>query len=320
MEKVDSSKKGTGFLLKAGYAGLFVVVYVVAFYYLLPYDKITRYLEVTLSETTKCNVKIDSVEFNPLSGVTLNNIHFEKKLKGETRSLLDIDELKISSFLYSAVMFPKSKEMSMTISSKLYGGSVNGSIHLAQDKAVRLSSIDLTINGIDISKLTLADTIFNVKAKGALDGEISLASATGELMKATGKVDLTISDGAVTGIVLNNIGSGMLRLDNMKLPDIKLGAVKVSLNKDPQRPLKVKTISVKGGDMNADFSGNVNLSRNIRATSANLIVKFNFADSFLKKDVTLSMLDQSLKSFKDVKGFYNIKLDGSLMSPKIRTM
>lgn len=316
----ESTKKGSSLYRKIGYILFFLVVFIVAIYQLLPLDKARRYLEVTLSEATKSDVTIASLELTPLMGVSLGNISIDKDINGKSTNLVVIDELNVSSFLYSALLFPKTHSMSMRLNIRMYDGEIDGDIGISDKNGIQLSSLDIDLKKLNISKFALLESLYNIRASGIISGKATLTNMTNDLLTgSTGAVDITVDGGGVQGIALRNIGSGFLKIDEMKLPDITFNKIKIDLGKQ-QRILKVKRINVSGSDFNADITGNLTLNKKIKATSANLTIKLNFTEEYMKKDMTLTMIDQGFKEFQDSKGYYNIKLEGNLLNPRVSTL
>jgi type II secretion system protein N len=316
MEKI---KKRSSLYLKLSFIFFFLAAFLISVYYLFPYEKVKVYCEVKLSEAASCDVEIGNLEFGLFSGIKFTDIIFKKNIKGVTETILDINELNAGSFYSSFILYPKSKKMSMKIKSKIYGGEVRGTINISKKNGISLNILNFTLKNVNISKNNLLKKIYNVDVSGLLNGKLSFNDISEDINSLRGTAEISIINGGVKGIVLNNVGNGMLRFDNMKLPDILFKKIDIDFKKE-QRVVKVKNVKVEGKDIKGNISGNINLSKNIKSSSGNLSLKVNLSQDYLKKDEVLSLFDESFKSLKDSEGFYNLRIEGMLSKPRVRTL
>jgi type II secretion system protein N len=311
---MEKTKKGSSRYIKLGYVAIFIVVFLISVYRLFPYDKAKDYLEVRLSQATGADVTISKLDFSLFSGVKFSGVSVTKDIAGTQTDIINVDQVTVGS--YYTLLMPGEK--SLSIDTKLYGGSVSGWLHFGgKDKTG--DKVDIRLKDIDISKNTVLKSLYNVNTGGKLTGSILLRDMKKGLMDFYGEIHLSLNDGAVKGIMLDKIGSGMLRFDNMTLPDISFNTLNLDVVKK-QKNVMLEKAKVSGDELNLNAAGNITLNRNIKASATSLNVGFNLTDNYLKKDKTLSLFNESFKSMKGANGFYNIKIEGPIANPRIKTM
>jgi len=311
---LEKEKKGS-LLLKLSYVIYFIILFVISAFYLFPYEKVKDYVEYKASEAILCDVSIEEMDYGPLSGLRFTGINVKKDIKGDLIDIIDIDELLLTSY-YSSLF---KDTISVKMASNIYDGQLNGTLSIPKSAGNKIAKIDMDVKNLDISKYHALSVLSKSKLMGILSGSASLLGSLGDINSIQGDLNISITDGLVAGVVINDLGSGFIRIEKMELPDITYKSINASLNKE-QRVIKIKKFSISGDDVNAQISGNLNIGTSLRGTSSNLGVKVSLSESYLSKDKTLSLFDSNFNSMKDKDGYYNIKVEGSLLKPRIKAL
>ncbi len=312
---METKKKSFGIYLKLIYALFFITAYIFSVMYLFPYHKVKDWLQVKLSAASSFDVTIDDMGFSPFDGVKLTGIKVDNGTKGAGANLININELSVMPKFASLF----SGTIKLEVESKLYGGEVEGSVDIARKPKLALQDVNVRLDNIDMSKIAVIPNRYRVNVNGVVKGDISLRNIDKGMTRSSGDIKIGIGNGTVTGIVLDDISSGLLRFDNMKIPDIRFRDIKINMQKN-KKLLKINKVEVTGDDISGKLDGNINLNDNLMMSSGNLILKFNLSKDYLLKEKTLSLFDKNFGSFKDADGYYKIKLEGLITKPRVRSL
>lgn len=206
------------------YSLFFVIVFLVSFYLTLPVESIRQRIISEIGARTPLKAEIKKVSVSPIFSL---NIHNMKLYKAE-RSLLDIDELKITPSLFSLF----SSSLNLPFKARILGGEVNGSL-LYSKKTKQIEKAEAKITAVNAEKITpfIPVDLGNKRPsiQGFLEGSFTIAlglEPTGEFAFDISK--LGIKDLRVKGFLFpefTNMESsfrGKIENETTKIEDLKL--------------------------------------------------------------------------------------------------
>ncbi len=206
------------------YSLFFVIVFLVSFYLTLPVESIRQRIISEIGARTPLKAEIKKVSVSPIFSL---NIHNMKLYKAE-KSLLDIDELKITPSFFSLF----SSSLNLPFKARILGGEVNGSL-LYSKKTKQIEKAEAKITAVNAEKITpfIPVDLGNKRPsiQGFLEGSFTIAlglEPTGEFAFDISK--LGIKDLRVKGFLFpefTNMESsfrGKIENETTKIEDLKL--------------------------------------------------------------------------------------------------
>jgi type II secretion system protein N len=193
-----------------------------------------------------------------------------------------------------------------------FGGSISGNTSDA-DKS---RSVHVELESVDVGKLPMLKDIVGLPMTGSLDGKVDLKLPGGKAAKASGNIDLTITN--------LTVGNGKAKIRNtIALPKLNAGTVTLKAEVTEGR-LAIEKFSSKGRDLDFVCEGKIRLRDPADESLAELSLRFKFSDSYKNKnDMTRGLfgapgskmpglfdLDPKNKRAKRPDGFYAWRATG----------
>jgi type II secretion system protein N len=159
-----------------------------------------------------------------------------------------------------------------------FGGTVRGSAPYASTGNVEVELEDIHLDRI----APLRAMLQNQPVFGVLSGNVLLTPEDGKFAKANGKVDLQLDE--------VSLFDGKSKLFGVALPAAQIGRMTLAAKAD-KGLLTVEELSVQGKDLELAGEGKVRLHETYKRSTADLYLKFKFADGYRDKDdATRSLL------------------------------
>lgn len=161
-----------------------------------------------------------------------------------------------------------------------FGGTVRGSAPYASD-----GNVEVELEGIHLDRIApLKAMVQNQPLFGVLSGNVTLTPEDGKFAKANGKVDLQVDE--------VSLFDGKSRLFGVALPTAHIGRITLAAKAD-KGLLTIEELSVQGKDLELAGEGKIRLSETYKRSTADVFLKFKFADAYRDKDdATRSLLGQ----------------------------
>ena len=302
---------------KLAYPLYFFVVFLVAFYWTFPLDKMKWFVAQKMEEGLAGNpeqpwlipprVQISGMNFWWISGVALNDVVLQPGSHSDTpASKWEFDTLKLRVGMFSTLLgSPK-----MEFDSQFYGGRARGAFKL--DPKGGVSQFWLEMSNINLAAVTGMDSKLPVKGYLNLDADFNL----GQDVAKDGKGSLSFSFKPLA------LGPGVLELPmpgmaGLTLPRIDLGEFSGKfLLKDGKG--KTENFKMAGGKIEIGLDLDVELKKNLLFSPLNGSGWFRVDPQFIAANPNMgAILDLSpeLKAAKDEQGRYLFGLRGTLGMP-----
>jgi type II secretion system protein N len=202
---------------------------------------------------------------------------------------------------------------SVAFDAELYDGTVRGSADLSGDAR----AVKLAVEGVDLGLALPLRKALGVDVLGLLAGTADVVLPATADGKATGQVDLTVSEAGIAGgqVAIPGMTGGLA------LPRTSLGVVTAALKLDQGRAT-FERLDATGGDAEVSTQGlYVVLQPRLAAAPLFGRAKVRALDAFWAKPQTQSLrglADAALASARGGDGAWHFQVAGSVGRPSIR--
>ena len=261
-----------------------------------PYDVLARRIEME-AKRAGADVTIGSAGAGGLAAVRARDVRVRiAPASGDAWPELRFDRAVVSPDLIALLL----RRTSFGFSVEGYGGTARGHVALSDDpRQPGVSSFRIDASDLDLSALPLRD-LAGVLAAGKLRLKADLPALL-PVETARGSISLALEGAAVTG------GS----VAGFSLPRTALGRVDgaVAVEKGVAR---IDKTQARGGDVEADVDGNVNLRPLLSLSQADLHVRFRANDSWLNENGMIKGMIGLIQNARQGDGSYVFTLNGPL--------
>ena len=279
-------------LLPAGGFLAFLLFLVFTF----PYDVLARRIEIE-AQRAGAELTLGSVGAGGLASVRARDVRVRILPAGSAPwPELRFDRAVVSPDLFAMLL----RRTSFGFSVNGYGGTARGHVALSNDpRQPGVSSFRLDASDVDLAALPLRE-MAGVSASGKLRMKADLP-ALPPVEVARGALTLSLDDGTVTG------GAVM----GFAIPRTAVGRLdgSVSVEKGIARVEKTGT---RGGDVEADMDGNVNLRPLLSLSQADLHLRFRPGDRWLNENAAIKGMMGLIQNARQGDGSYVFTFTGPL--------
>jgi type II secretion system protein N len=274
-----------------------VIAFAIFFVLTFPYDTLARRLEVE-AQRSGAELSIGSLGPAGFLGVRARDVKLRLAAgPGDSASPeIHLDRADVRPDLFALIL----RRTSFGFSVEGYGGSARGHVALSNDaRQPGVSSLRLDAHDIDLSTLPLKE-LSGVEATGKLQLKADLPTLL-PVETAGGTVSLSLDGGGVGGTILG-----------FTLPRTSLGHVDGSATVDKGVAHLEKT-NARGGDIDADIDGNLNLRPLLSLSQADLHVRFRPAEKWLDQNGMIKGMMGLIQNARQGDGSYLFTFSGPLL-------
>jgi type II secretion system protein N len=304
-----------------GYPLFYVVCLVVFAAWTFPLDKVRDRIVAGFNESQRDSpggreLSIGELSSSWVTGLKLSGVRLGDRdavkdpSKPEGKDDLRIDAVTVRLALLPLLVGTKSVEFQ----AELFGGRVEG---VWKDKG-KATSLDVTLDGLDLGQVTPLTQLLEVPVDGTLGGTMKLDLPEGKVTKANGT--LTIE---AEGVALGD-GKASL-MGKLPVPKLTLGTFSIDADvKDGT--IKVSRLGASGKDVDFLADARIPLRDEVMESQADMNLRFRVNDGYRgKNDSTKALfgapgstvpgvldLDPKVKQSKRADGFYTWHAHGPL--------
>jgi len=284
-------------IIKAATYPLFFALCVLMFFpMLLPADAIFGVAQKEFDARTGYKLEASKVGTGLFGSIVMSDVSIYPDNGDPKPSKLKLDRVKIGVPFFKLLAGFKGAGFSLNG----FDGSISG---FAGFKG-NVQDASVSIDDIDLAKVTFLDGLLGIKLAGVINGDINARLDTTDAKKDTGGVAFNITElGVVEGKYMG-----------FELPKINFGQITLKINlKDGKA--EIKEFKGKGKDVEVKGDGTANLSNRIGASSMSFKLKIKPTEDFIQKNSKLQPLLYAIQSSKDREGFYVFQIAGSFERP-----
>ena len=203
----------------------------------------------------------------------------------------------------------------MSSSIKLYGGDLDATANLKKNILTELS---LTGNNINLGQMAFLESMLGAPLQGLLNMSVDVNAKTDMSKDGTGYIRLNLENIGFGPGVINLPAGGFV--SSLTVPSINLGKMVVDLALDKGQ-IESKTITLAGGDVEADLKVNIALGKNAALSKLDGTGWFSIKREFINSNDTLKMLFDlipELRAGLQGDGKIGLSIKGTLARPQPR--
>ncbi|MCL2725208.1 MAG: type II secretion system protein GspN [Polyangiaceae bacterium] len=315
------------FAPKAGYPVFYLFCLLVFLSWTFPYDALKERIVTTFNAQQHASqspqeLSIDELDSWFFPGIRAKGVRLvspsNDPQKRAVEIMFDVVRLRVSLL----PLLVGTKNVSFSIDA--FDGSAKGNFEDSSKARV----VDVTFDGVDISKVDAIAANIGFPLEGKLSGTLKLDLPEGKASKGNGNVNLEIHD-----MVAGNAKELTIKMPTgpVSLPRLKVGTF-TATGEAKDGVLRLSKIGASGGDVDVTGDGRV-LLRDI-ATDAHLDVslKLKINDSYRSKDEKTKSLfgtpgsndkpliemDPKVARSKTADGYYSLRVGGTLGRPDVQ--
>jgi type II secretion system protein N len=274
-----------------------------------PYDLVRERIAVSFNDDQRATGGQQELHIESLSGYWLSGVRMQgvrlltaSTEPGKPPTKIDIDEATVRYSILSAMV----GSGDIDFSAEAFGGEISGSY----DTHGKDKSLEASLDGIDLGKVTPLVQLLGVPLDGKLGGNLRLALPDGRLSKAAGALSFESKDTAV--------GDGKAKLKGaLALPKLQVGTITLAADvKDGV--MKITKFVAAGKDLDLQGDGRITLRDQMADAICDMQVRFRINDGYrAKNEFTQSLfgapgsslpplfeVDARVKQSKRADGFY----------------
>jgi type II secretion system protein N len=269
--------------------GLFLVL-------TFPYDVLARRMEVE-AQRSGAELTIGSLGPSGITGVRARGVKLRlPATAGESTPELRLDRADLSPDLLALIL----RRTSFGFALEGYGGRARGHLALSNDPRVPgVRSLRLDARDVDLHALPLKE-LAGVDASGKLQIKIDLPALL-PVETANGSLSVALEVAGVAG------GS----VQGFPVPKTSLGRVEGGATVE-KGLARVEKTTARGGDIDAEVDGNVNLRPLLSLSQADLHVRFRPSDRWLNQNEMIKGAMGLIQNARQADGSYLFSFSGPL--------
>ena len=262
-----------------------------------PYDVLARRIEIE-AQRAGAEVTLGSVGPGGLAAVRARDVRVRIAPPSGAPAWpeLRFDRAVVSPDMLAMLL----RRTSFGFSLQGYGGTARGHVALSNDPRLPgLSSFRLDARDLDLAAFPLRE-MAGVSASGKLRVKADLPALL-PVEVARGALNVALEDGAVTGGTVAGF----------PLPRTALGRVDGSVNVD-KGIARVEKTDARGGDIEGEVDGSVNLRPLLSLSQADLHVRFRPSDRWLNENAPIKGMMGLIQNARQGDGSYAFTFTGPL--------
>lgn len=307
------------------YAILYLFSLVVFAYFTFPFDSLRDRVILAFAEDQRKSGEDKTLEIDDLSsywfsGVDARGVRLITPASVDpTGKSVPGSELSIERLTARVSILPLLLgRVTVSFTAQAFGGEIQGkTANSSKGRDVELELDDVALG--DFAPLV---EMVGLPLAGKASGTVNITLPEGKLSKATGNINLKVTDLAV--------GDGKAKIKDMiALPRLTVGEFEMQAE-ITEGVVKVTKFGASGHDLDLAAEGTIRLKDVMAQSQADLYLKFKFSDKYKGKDDKtkalfgapgattsgLFELDPKVKKSKRTDGFYGWRLWGMFKSPR----
>ena len=335
--------KGMRRLVKwIGYPLFAFLVFFVALYMSLPYDKVKRRIEQQLSTNPALDVTIGELGPAPLLGLKAKHVVIRIKRKnkpgappsatvaaksepeapgkaskkgGKKKGKKDgpltvvLEQVTVKTGLLALIR----RRVDVSFSVNGLDGTLEGSYQAQKKKGWSFKG---TLKRLNLGDLPLLADVVGLPIDGHFSAEVDLTVPKKSITSANGSLSIECDACSVgDGKKKLKIPGNMMLKAGVTVPKVRLGKLIGQISVD-KGTAKLKNLSAKSPDMELLVEGSAALRQPVAYSNIQAYLKFKIMPEFKKKNPVLDLVEGGLQNAKRADGFYGLRILGTLKNPK----
>ena len=309
-----------------GYPVFTLVVFIVALYMSLPYDKIKQLIEDKLSADPSMTVTIGELGPSPLIGLSAERVMIRMAPKQKQPApppspgkeedqankpqVIILEQVKVKSGLMALL----SGKIDVSFEVEGLDGTLEGRYRAVNKKGW---SIKTEIKGVNLQELPMLSETIGLPVTGRFSGEVDL-KVPKSINSAAGSVKIECVECSIgDGKKKLKIPGNAFMAAGITIPRINLGKLGGKIKVD-KGTLVMQKFGSKSKDFELSLEGSLSLRKPMGFSTAQAYLRFKIDPAFKKKHVTFELLEGQLTRGKRADGFFGMLITGILKNLKVK--
>jgi len=279
-----------------GYVAFFGLSFALGLYFTFPWNAVGERIGVMITEQTGWDVSAEELEPSWITGIRMRGVQVEPP---EATEPLELDEVVARASI-------------MTFLTGGRGGSVwipigNGELDLTLTQYSETTSVQAKAESVELGLVPGFASFTGLPMSGvvSLDADIELNRE--DASASSGRIELEGTD--------LETGEGG-KIANYPVPALRLGNLDWDVEFERGRA-DLPRQEVRGGDVELDVEGTINLASPVERTTVNITASFRPTPEFLAEEPFIKALLNNIERAKGDDGFYSYAVSGSVKHPRM---
>lgn len=312
-----------------GYPLFAVVVFVLAFFFTFPYERLKERVEGFVNAgSDKYDLSIGELGPSLLFGITARDVVLRVKAddnkgpavqttaagaqgagaqeSGPRYHRVVLEEASASVGIFALI--GGNADVSFDVEG--LGGTLEG--RYTVDNKKKDWSLDLELAALEIKRLPMVADAVGLPIAGKFSGKVELEVPKGKLDQASGKIRVACEKCMVgDGKAKLKVPGNPLLASGLTVPRVRLGTVSGQVEVD-KGVASLKNFSGKSPDMELALEGGFTLRQPLPFSTVSAYLKFKFSPALKKRDAKFELVESGLSAAKRPDGFFGLRLSGTL--------
>jgi len=278
-----------------GLVAFFLFSFVVGLYLTFPWNALKDRIAIQLAEATGWEVEATSLEPSWLTGVRIQGL---KLAPPEADEPLLFDEVVARARLLSFL----TGGMGVSAWLPLGQGELDVTLARGSDE----TTVRAKAQGVELAMVPGFAAFTGLPLSGQLDLDADVTLDRQDAAKSSGRIELSGSD--------LELGEGG-KVANFPIPALRLGNLDWEMDIEDGK-VELPQQQLRGGDVDVDLEGTVDLATPVERTTMNLNVSFRPTPEYLQENGLIEALLNNINRAKGSDGFYTYAITGSVKHPR----
>ena len=278
-----------------GLVAFFLFSFIVGLYVTFPWNVLKDRIAIQISEATGWGVEAESLEPSWLTGVRIEGLKLEPPEAAEPVILDEVvARARLLSFLTGG----------MGVSAWLPLGQ--GELDVTLAKGSKETLVRAKAVAVELGMVPGFAALTGLPLSGQLDLDADVTLDQKDVAASSGQVKLSGTD--------LELGEGG-KVANFPVPALRLGNLDWEMDIEKGK-IELPQQQMRGGDVDLDVEGTIDLATPIERTTLNLNVSFRPTPEYLEENGLIKALLNNINRAKGSDGFYTYAITGSVKHPR----
>jgi len=278
-----------------GFVVFFLFSFMVGVYVTFPWDALKDRLTIQLSETTGWDVTAEELAPSWIAGVRVTGLELKPPDVGES---LVVDEVIARGRLLTLLTG------GLGVSAWVPVGK--GEVDVVVSKRSDSMAVQADAQSVELGLIPGFVAFTGLPLSGVVDLEADVVLDQEDTTESSGEVHLVGK-----GLELGEGG----KIGNYPVPALRLGDLDWTVEFEEGRA-DIPRQELRGGDVDLDLEGSIDLATPIERTTLDLLVAFRPTPEFLGENPILKALLKNISRARGNDGFYSYAVSGSVKHPR----
>jgi type II secretion system protein N len=321
-----------------GYPLFSLTMFLLFFYLTFPYDKLKTRIEELAGASGDIELSIEDLGPSPLFGLSAEGVLLKIKPK-ESRAPISSPQFGLgappaASGAAAAEPPQKKKPLRLILDEVVLKTSLFSLLLGKTDVSFEITALDGSLEGqyteekkkgwafeleaqhLDLSRLPELQEMVGLPFAGKVSSKVDLKVPRNQFSEASGTVSLELTDCVVgDGKAKLKVPGNPLLAMGITLPRVRLGTLGGQVKIEKGEAL-FENVSATSPDVQMKLEGGISLRNPLGFSQTQAYLTFKISPELKKRDPKFDLLENGLATAKRSDGFFGMRIEGFLKSPR----